>query len=97
MACSTLTLHSSLLFDPRKKAFVKNVSIKINTGSGGITEVFERASDEEINDGDIDLRGKVVMPGFVDAHTHIFLHPYRYTCSQPNLGAARTFSIPARG
>lgn len=77
MIRNTLTLHSSLLFDPRKKAFVKNVSVKIDTESGGIAEVFERASDEEIDDGDIDLRGKVVMPGFVDAHTHIFLHPYR--------------------
>lgn len=77
MARKTLTLHSSLLFDPRKKAFVKNVSIKIDPQSGGIAEVYERAADEEIHDGDIDLRGKVVMPGFVDAHTHIFLHPYR--------------------
>lgn len=77
MIRKTLTLHSSLLFDPRKKAFVKDVTIKIDTQSGGIAEVYERQSDEEIRDGDIDLRGKVVMPGFVDAHTHIFLHPYR--------------------
>lgn len=72
-----LTLHSSTLFDSRKKAFVKNVSIKIDTQSGGIVEVYTRASDDEIHNDDIDLRGKVVMPGFVDAHTHIFLHPYR--------------------
>ncbi|KAL1872386.1 hypothetical protein Daus18300_004356 [Diaporthe australafricana] len=76
MTGKTLVLHSSLLFDPQKKAFVKDVSIKIDLQSGGITAVYERASDEEIRDGDIDLRGKVVMPGFVDAHTHIFLHPY---------------------
>lgn len=77
MIRKTLTLHSSLLFDPRKKAFVKNVSIKIDAQSGGIADMYERDSDEEIRDGGIDLRGKVVMPGFVDAHTHIFLHPYR--------------------
>lgn len=77
MIRKTLTLHSSLLFDPRKKAFVKNVSIKIDAQSGVIANVYERESDEEIRDGDIDLRGKVVVPGFVDAHTHIFLHPYR--------------------
>lgn len=77
MSRKTLTLHSSLLFDPRKKAFVKDISIKIDRQSGGIADVYERASDDEIRDGDIDLRGKVVMPGFVDAHTHIFLHPYR--------------------
>lgn len=56
---------------------MENVSIRIDPQSGGIAEVYERAADEEIHDGDIDLRGKVVMPGFVDAHTHIFLHPYR--------------------
>lgn len=77
MIRKTIILHSSLLFDPRKKAFVKNVSIKIDTQSGAIADVYERGSDEEIRNGDIDLRGKVVMPGFVDAHTHIFLHPYR--------------------
>lgn len=82
MIHKTLTLHSSLLFDPRKKAFVNNVSIKIDLQSGGITDVYEREPDEEIRDGDIDLRGKVVMPGFVDAHTHIFLHPYRWVISQ---------------
>lgn len=65
-----------MLFDPRKKEFVKNVSIEIDTQSGSIADVYTRASDEEIGDDDVDLRGKVVMPGFVDAHTHIFLHPY---------------------
>lgn len=77
MIRKTITLHSSLLFDPHKKAFVKDVSIKIDLQSGSIAGVYERASDGEIRDDDIDLRGKVVMPGFVDAHTHIFLHPYR--------------------
>lgn len=76
MIRKTITIHSSLLFDPRKKAFVKNVSLKIDPQRGSIADIYERQSDDEIRDGDIDLRGKVVMPGFVDAHTHIFLHPY---------------------
>jgi imidazolonepropionase-like amidohydrolase len=40
--------------------------------------VKKRASAEveELGPDDIDLRGKVAMPGFVDAHTHIFLHDY---------------------
>lgn len=78
MIRKSITVHSSLLFDPKKKAFVKNVSIKVDCQSGSIAEVYERKSDDEIRDSDIDLRGKVVMPGLVDAHTHIFLHPYRY-------------------
>ena len=72
-----VALHSSLLFDPQRKAWLENVSIKVDLQSGGIVEVYARDSDDEIRDDDIDLRGKVVMPGFVDAHTHIFLHSYR--------------------
>ncbi|ROV94178.1 hypothetical protein VSDG_05708 [Cytospora chrysosperma] len=75
-----LVLHSSILFDPKTKAWLKNISIKIDCQSGGIVEVYRREKDDIENDVrggiDIDLRGKVVMPGFVDAHTHVFLHPY---------------------
>lgn len=77
MLQKSITVHSSLLFDPKKKAFVRNVSIRVDCQRGSIADVYERKSDDEVRDGDIDLRGKVVMPGFVDAHTHIFLHPYR--------------------
>lgn len=55
---------------------MKNVSIEVDTERGNITEVYTRESEDEVTGG-IDLRGRVVMPGFVDAHTHVFLHPYR--------------------
>lgn len=80
MARKIVTVHSSVLFDPKKKQFVNNVSIKVDRERGTITEVYTRQSDDGLHalqDGDIDLRGQVVMPGFVDAHTHIFLHPYK--------------------
>ena len=73
------TIHTSTLFDPKKKAFVSNVSITVDPQSGLIVDVTERTSealDGSIPEGDVDLRGKIVMPGFVDAHTHIFLHSY---------------------
>lgn len=77
MVSNTYTVHSSLLFDPKKKAFIENVSITVDPATGAITDVVERQAEAAvIQDGDIDLRGKVVMPGFVDAHTHIFLHAY---------------------
>lgn len=85
IAGKIITVHSSVLFDPKKKQFVKNVSIKVDRERGSIVEVYTRPSDDEVDalrDGDIDLRGQVVMPGFVDAHTHIFLHPYRLVCPQ---------------
>jgi imidazolonepropionase-like amidohydrolase len=77
MKNNTFTIHSSILFDARKKAFVKNVSIQIDRSKGVIAKVYERGDDDDaltLNDGDIDLRGKIVLPGFVDSHTHIFLY-----------------------
>ncbi|KIV80753.1 hypothetical protein PV11_08231 [Exophiala sideris] len=72
------TIHTDLLFDPIQKKFIKNVSIKVDEPSGLITDVIHRDGDVEgeLGDSDIDLRGKVVLPGFVDAHSHIFLHSY---------------------
>ncbi|KAK6068592.1 amidohydrolase [Seiridium cupressi] len=78
MSRPLITVHTSTLFDPKKKAFIENVSIKVDPNTGAIVSVDERSSAEvtELGPADIDLREKVVMPGFVDAHTHTFLHDY---------------------
>ncbi|KAF9871548.1 amidohydrolase [Colletotrichum karsti] len=75
---SNFTVHTSLLFNSKSKTFAKSRSIVVDPTNGTIVDVYERKDDSEINvnRGDIDLRGKVVMPGFVDAHTHVFLHSY---------------------
>lgn len=75
---SQFTLHTSTLFDPKLKKIRKHVSITIDPVTGLIVRVFERDDDQipTLQDGDIDLRGKYVMPGLVDAHTHVFLHSY---------------------
>lgn len=74
------TIHTSTLFDPKKKAFLKNVSVTVDPKTGLIVDVYEREDSDSLENGlaqgDVDLRGKVVMPGLVDAHTHIFLHSY---------------------
>ncbi|WRT67509.1 uncharacterized protein IL334_004481 [Kwoniella shivajii] len=74
----TFQVHTDLLFDPKKKEFVKDISITIDPNTGLITEVHQRKDElpDSIEKPNIDLRGKVVCPGFVDAHTHIFLHAY---------------------
>jgi len=70
-----ITIHTDNLFDPKRKAFVHNVSIKVSQKSGNIIKVFERKEElTALSATDIDLRGKTVLPGLVDAHTHIFLH-----------------------
>jgi imidazolonepropionase-like amidohydrolase len=75
------TVHTSSAFDPKLRQFVKDVSIVVDSTTGLIVRVYvrdeenERLLDTPVN-GDVDLRGKFLMPGFVDAHTHIFLHSY---------------------
>lgn len=77
-----LTLLTSLVFDPSRKQFRNNISIDVSTDTGLITKVTARDDDAETSSTNctgndiLDLRGKCVTPGFVDAHTHIFLHSY---------------------
>lgn len=75
------TLHTSTLFDPKLKCVRRNVSITVDPDRGLITKIFERDDDKTplidvMQEGDVDLRGQFVMPGLVDAHTHVFLHSY---------------------
>lgn len=74
----SITIHTSLLFDPKLKTFLPNISIAVSPTTGLITAVTHRPSSAIPAAGphDLDLRGKTVLPGFVDAHTHIFLHSY---------------------
>ncbi|KAH9218051.1 hypothetical protein DL95DRAFT_444320 [Leptodontidium sp. 2 PMI_412] len=72
-----LTIHTSTLFDPRQKKFISDVSITVDTGTGLITSIIARDDvafplPDPLPEDTVDLRGKFVMPGFVDAHTHIF-------------------------
>ncbi|KUJ13381.1 uncharacterized protein LY89DRAFT_709195 [Mollisia scopiformis] len=89
------TVHTSTLFDPKKKDFGSDVSITVDPVSGLISEINQRklGSLEDIPEGDVDLRGKIVMPGFVDAHSHIFLHSYD---ERPSLNQKRDESVVER-
>lgn len=75
------TIHTSCLFDPKTKKVRKNVSITVDSITGLIVRVHGRDDEHQpfsdtFKEGDYDLRGKYVMPGLVDAHTHVFLHSY---------------------
>ncbi|KAL1858135.1 hypothetical protein VTK73DRAFT_7921 [Phialemonium thermophilum] len=72
------TVHTSVLFDPKKKQWLEDMSLTVDPVTGCITRYYRRTEDlgASVPEGDVDLRGKYVLPGFVDAHTHIFLHSY---------------------
>ncbi|KAJ9223743.1 hypothetical protein DTO027B5_6004 [Paecilomyces variotii] len=88
-------IHTSILFDPKKKEFIKDLTIVADRSTGLIVGVYKRsATDGQILPAeDIDLRGLLVLPGLVDAHTHIFLHSYKET---PALNQMRDESLVER-
>lgn len=77
MSREQFTVHTSTLFDPTRKRWLEDTSIIVNGSTGCIVDVYQRQETlEAIEAHDVDLRGKFVLPGFVDAHAHIFLHSY---------------------
>ncbi|KAG0678938.1 hypothetical protein C6P40_001458 [Pichia californica] len=71
-------VHCSTVFNSKTMEVMNNISFLIDPAIGLIVKIIQRNSNDvkNLTDNDIDLRGKFVMPGFVDAHTHIFLHSY---------------------
>lgn len=69
------------MFGSKQKGFVDNASITVDTALGLISRVYVRDTPlpTHVLSPDVDLRGRTVFPGFVDAHTHIFLHAYSNT------------------
>ena len=80
---TTFTIHTSLAYESVKAEFVENLSIVVDPATGSIVDLHTRDEDVgatstlRLGPQDIDLRGKTVLPGLVDAHTHIFLHSYK--------------------
>ena len=91
----TFTVHTSTLFDSKQKVFLKDHSITVDPSTGLITSVHKRTASlpATIASPDIDLRGKTVLPGLVDAHTHLFLHGYSET---PGINQMRDESFVER-
>ncbi|KAA1467791.1 hypothetical protein DENSPDRAFT_770657 [Dentipellis sp. KUC8613] len=75
-------IYGARLFDPESLAFVPHPVVTVDPASGLIVDVhsYDPAAIYIAADANtVDLRDKTLLPGFVDAHVHFFLHPYSET------------------
>jgi imidazolonepropionase-like amidohydrolase len=68
-------IKAGKLFDGRSEVFQENVAVLIRGG-----KIVQVGKDLPVPTGAtlIDLSDRVVMPGLIDSHTHIVLHPGDY-------------------
>ena len=74
-----VTVLCGSLFDPRTGAVRTNQVVTIVDGFvANVTAYDDDRAASNLLDADllVDLSDKFVLPGFVDAHTHLFLRPY---------------------
>ncbi|KAI0032141.1 hypothetical protein K488DRAFT_38875, partial [Vararia minispora EC-137] len=75
-----LRLYAGKIFDSEARTLLSNRVITISADSGLIISVSEYDPLAfQLGGNDIDLRDATVLPGFVDAHVHFFLHAYAET------------------
>ncbi|PQE07458.1 amidohydrolase protein [Rutstroemia sp. NJR-2017a BBW] len=88
-------IHTTSLFNSKTLTFNHNISLQISPTSGLILQTLTRpsASLPALSPSDLDFTNHTILPGLVDAHTHIFLHAYAHT---PSLPQERDESLPAR-
>nr|XP_031859985.1 uncharacterized protein CI109_004592 [Kwoniella shandongensis]KAA5527057.1 hypothetical protein CI109_004592 [Kwoniella shandongensis] len=90
------TIYASLLFDSRTRSFLTDIALTLSPITGRVISVepFSPSSPNLVIEfPDLDFRGKTVLPGLVDAHSHILLHPYSET---PALNQMRDESLTQR-
>ncbi|OJT09563.1 hypothetical protein TRAPUB_13940 [Trametes pubescens] len=76
-------IYAGKLFDPQTLQLLPQRVVTVSPETGLVLGV-EPYKDEELrgvdfsagNEDVVDLRAATVLPGFVDVHVHMFLHPY---------------------
>ncbi|KAL1951721.1 hypothetical protein VTO73DRAFT_870 [Trametes versicolor] len=76
-------IYAGKLFDPQTLQLLPQRVVAVSPDTGLVLGV-EPYDDEDVrrvdfsagNEDVVDLRAATVLPGFVDAHVHMFLHPY---------------------
>ncbi|KAF9237060.1 hypothetical protein BU15DRAFT_49217 [Melanogaster broomeanus] len=90
-AGETTIIIAGKLFDPYSLDLVEKQLITVSNESGLILEVSPYSGSDPLSEwrfateNVIDLSTLTVLPGFVDAHVHFFLHPYSETSWEDQL------------
>ena len=71
-----VTLLCGALFEPRTGAVLTDRVVTITDGIVTNVSEYDRSVSRAHADMIVDLSDKFVLPGLVDAHTHLFLRPY---------------------
>ena len=79
VAADTKLLMPSYVLDVEKSKLVQGLAVAVNNG---VIVAVDDAAVLKNRYGDavlIDLAGATLMPGLIDAHSHVLLHPYNET------------------
>src|SRR5258708_27888888 len=68
---SSLIFKNFLLLDPRRDALQQGFELKIENGE--VKAISDCALEDDGADV-VDLRGRTLMPGLIDAHVHVFMN-----------------------
>ncbi|OBZ78983.1 hypothetical protein A0H81_01314 [Grifola frondosa] len=85
-----MKIYAGRLFDPYTLLLAPNRVITVDQDAGLVVDVqpFSEMEERGVDfsaEGVVDLRSETVLPGFVDAHVHFFLHPYSETSWEDQL------------
>ncbi|KAI0658376.1 hypothetical protein C8Q70DRAFT_917802 [Cubamyces menziesii] len=86
-----IRIYAGQLFDPESLQLQPRQKITVSQDSGLILDVqpYSATEENEVDFADtdtvVDQRDATVLPGFVDTHVHMFLHPYAETTWEDQL------------
>ncbi|KIM38125.1 hypothetical protein M413DRAFT_30274 [Hebeloma cylindrosporum] len=76
-------IRTGQVFDPIERVMFARQVIWVDRDTGVVVRLGEEGetfrSEFEVEVTDVDLTKLTVLPGFVDVHVHLFLHPYAET------------------
>ncbi|OSD00879.1 hypothetical protein PYCCODRAFT_1413611 [Trametes coccinea BRFM310] len=86
----TIRIYAGKLYDPESLQLLPQRVISVSPRLGLVLDIqsYSAKETDEVDfthEDEVDLRDATVLPGFVDTHVHLFLHPYAETTWEDQL------------